>query len=166
LYALALGSIPNSPKMPYVFEIPMLLAARGGQKPPPEWLIMLILVLSALLAATAVCLWIRVRNRLSKSIYAEGEVIRYLEIPEGRGRTSKAPVIRYTASDGSSHLVNSSVFSNPPAFNIGDRIQVVYTERKPHEAEYVGLFAQWGVVMITGGMAVVLFILGLAFRAF
>ena len=147
-------------------ELPLLLAARAGKGAPPEWLTMLLLGLSFLLAATAIYLGIRVRKRLANAIHAEGKIIRFLEQSEGRGRVSKAPVIRFATSDGSSHVVNSSVFSYPPAFELGDKIQVVYPPGKPHEAEYVGLFAQWGVVMIVGGMAIVLGFLGASFRFF
>ncbi len=151
-------------EMQLTIECPLFLAARGGKGPPPDWVIMLFLGASLLLAATAVYLWTRVRNRLANARFAEGEVIRFLERSEGRCRGSKAPVIRFTACDGSSHVVNSSVFSYPPAFELGDKIQVVYPEGNPHEAEYVGLFAQWGGVMITGGIAAVLCLLGFSFR--
>ncbi len=152
--------------MQSTIESSLFLAARGGKEPPPEWLIMLFFALSILLAVTAVFLGVRVRKRLATAKYAEGEVIRFLEQSEGRGRISKAPVIRFTACDGKSHVVNSSVFSYPPAFEIGDKIQMVYEGSKPHEAEYVGLFAQWGLVMIAGGIAIVLCGLGLSFRFF
>ena len=127
---------------------------------------MLFLGFSILLAVIAVCLAIRVKKRLAVALHAEGTVVRFIEQSEGRGRVSKAPVIRFATSDGSSHVVNSGVFSYPPAFEVGDKVQVVYLPGKPHEAEYVGLFAQWGVVLIVGGMAAGLGILGLAFRLF
>jgi len=149
-----------------ILEFPHYLAARGGTTPPPGWLIMLFLGASILLAVVAVLLGIRVKKRLENTMHAEGEVIRFIEQSEGRGRASKAPVIRFASGDGSFHVVNSGVFSCPPAFEIGDKVQVVYPADKPQEAEYVGLFAQWGVVMIVGGMAAGLAVIGLAFRLF
>jgi hypothetical protein len=145
-------------------QFPLWLVARSGKGPPPEWVPLLFLGASMLLAAIAVYLGLRVKKRLAHSKYAEGEVIRFLEQGEGRGQTSKAPVIRFTANDGTTHVVNSSVYSHPPAFEAGDKIQVVYPPDRPHEAEYVGLFAQWGGAMIAGGVSAALGFLVLCIR--
>ncbi|WP_035609207.1 DUF3592 domain-containing protein [Haloferula sp. BvORR071] len=131
----------------------LFLAARGGKAPAPEWVVMLVLGLSVLLAAIAVYLGLRVKKHLANATYAEGEVVGFIEQSEGRGGPSVAPVIRFSESDGTSHEVNSSAYSYPAAFELGDKIRVAYPPGKPHEAEYLGLFAQWGHVIILGSLA-------------
>ncbi|MEO7340990.1 MAG: DUF3592 domain-containing protein [Luteolibacter sp.] len=150
--------------MKRICAAPLFLAG-GGADPPPDYLIWVLFGAAGILGLIAIlCSW-RVRRLLANAVYSEAIVVQ-LDKQFGGGLQVYAPVFTFTASDQLSYTVHSSVFSYPPACQIGDKLRVLYREGCPQNAEYVGLFAQWGVVLISGCLSIASFILGAALILF
>ena len=59
------------------------------------------------------------RELLAEGVRAEGEVIRLV------GSDTLAPVVRFSAEDGRTVEFVSPMSSNPPAFEVGERVEVL-----------------------------------------
>ena len=130
-----------------------LLGARGSNTPPPQFVTWLFFAMATVAGIVALVSYWQVRRRLANAKYSEGVVIRLIHT-FARGGQLYAPVFRFTSCAGTNYTVESSVFEYPPKFQVGDTIRVVYQEPHPENAEYVGRFAQWGVVLVSGALAV------------
>jgi hypothetical protein len=60
------------------------------------------------------------------------------------------PIVRYTAQDGGSYRFQSSSGSNPPAYNVGDTVEVLYWPADPEHGTINGFFSLWGGPLIAG----------------
>lgn len=112
------------------------------------------LMASVLLMATAGYLWWRNRRFIAASIKTTGELIGYETRRSGSGTGwLHAPVIRYTAQDGSAREFTSSDASSKKSYALGEQIGIRYL---PHTDE-----ASIDSVSSIYGAALVCFLVGL-----
>jgi hypothetical protein len=145
--------------------IDLLLAARGGTDPPPAYLISILFGSAGILGGIALWASHQVSFLLAHAVYADGVVVK-LEKVFGRGHQLCAPVFKFTACDELTYTIHSSIYSYPAEFQVGDSVRVIYVKDHPRNAQYVGLFAQWGVVIIFGCLALGLSLIGVGFLFF
>src|SRR4051794_40986733 len=72
-----------------------------------------------------------------------------------KGSVTYYPVVVYRTSNGKEMEFSSSFSSNPPSYEIGEKVEVYYEPNQPQSAEIKGFFTQWFVVLITGGLGLV-----------
>jgi hypothetical protein len=85
----------------------------------------------------------------------EGTVIRLREVPETENTgITYAPVIKYKDASGKEYTYESKHSSDPPDFNVGEKVQLIYDPADPEEV-YVDSFREKWVLTI------VLFLCGL-----
>ena len=73
------------------------------------------------------------------------------------------PVIEYSTSDGKTLRLTGQAGSYPPAYNVGDRVDLLYTPLMP-EKTIVSEFGEvWGMTTLSGGLALALFVMALSF---
>lgn len=65
---------------------------------------------------------------------------------------SGAPEVRFRAQDGREIQFTSSVSSKPPAYSIGETVEVLYRPGLPEEAEVNAFMSLWLGVIILGGL--------------
>ncbi len=89
---------------------------------------------------------------------AEGEVINLAQRCDDDG-CSYSPVVRFTTQAGNSVTFESSYSSSPPAYDVGERVTVIYSPEKPDKAVIKGqgqlfriIFMAVGGLVITGGL--------------
>lgn len=82
------------------------------------------------------------------------------------GSNFYAPVFRFASCDGTFYTVSSSVYEFPSKYQIGDEIRIIYPLDRPQEVEFVGRFAQWGVVFVSSALALWAIIIGGIFLLF
>lgn len=102
---------------------------------------------------------------LESAISAEGEVVELVRSSSSSSSTSGssytyAPVVKFKTSKGESIEFKSTTSSNPPSYTRGERVEILYTEDKPHEAKINSFFSLWGGAVIVGGIGVVFFLIG------
>ncbi|GAA2510422.1 hypothetical protein GCM10010406_53490 [Streptomyces thermolineatus] len=71
-------------------------------------------------------------------------------------RPSAYPVVEFTSADGTHRTFRSSTGSNPPAYEEGERVEVLYRADSPEDARIDGFLSLWLLPMIFGGIGLVL----------
>lgn len=70
-----------------------------------------------------------VHNFVQSAEHTEGTVI---ELAENNG--SFSPVVEYADSQGQQHQYRSTARSNPPAYSVGDKVEILYERGRPDSA--------------------------------
>jgi len=74
--------------------------------------------------------------------------------------TSYYPVVVFEDASGRQIKFQSGSGSNPPSFNRGERVSVLYEPAAPESARINSFFSLWGVAVIVGGMGLVFGLVG------
>jgi len=96
---------------------------------------------------------------LREAISANGKVIDLVE-SRSDGSSTYAPVIAFKTFGGRRFEFKSNTSSNPPSYNIGENVDVLYLPSSPQTAKINGFFSIWGAVIISGVMGSVFFFFG------
>ncbi|CAM5709929.1 hypothetical protein SALBM311S_10039 [Streptomyces alboniger] len=62
------------------------------------------------------------------------------------------PVVEFTSSDGTQRTFRNSTGSNPPSYERGDRVEVLYHADSPEDARINGFVSLWLLPLIFGGI--------------
>ncbi|MCQ4207472.1 DUF3592 domain-containing protein [Streptomyces longispororuber] len=62
------------------------------------------------------------------------------------------PVVEFTSADGTSRSFRESTGSNPPSYEVGERVEVLYRADSPEDAQVEGFVSQWLLPLIFGGI--------------
>lgn len=72
---------------------------------------------------------------------------------------SYAPVVRF--QHGAQHIqFTDSVATNPPAYRVGETVQVLYLESDPYDARIASFVSLWALPTIFGGIGTIFLALG------
>ena len=97
------------------------------------------------------------------SLETEGEVIDLVSV-HSKGRTGSsttyAPYIQFTDAMGRKVYFISTISSNPPSYDLGEKVTVIYDSEAPEEARMKGFFAIWGMTSICGLVGTIFFTIG------
>ncbi|MEU1803314.1 DUF3592 domain-containing protein [Streptomyces sp. NPDC019937] len=66
------------------------------------------------------------------------------------------PVVEFTSAEGTSRTFRSSTGSNPPSYDEGDRVEVLYRADSPGDARINGFVSLWLLPLIFGGLGLVI----------
>lgn len=77
--------------------------------------------------------------------------------------TTYSPVVTYNDKAGIKHRYISSVSSRPPAYNIGEQVEIYYNPNDPDDAKINGWWQYFGV-LITGLFALIFGLIGLGYH--
>ncbi|MGW0908353.1 DUF3592 domain-containing protein [Streptomyces sp. NPDC002853] len=72
------------------------------------------------------------------------------------------PVVEFTSADGTPRTFQSSAGSNPPAYDRGEQVEVLYRADAPEDARINGFLSLWLLPLIFGGIGLVLAGIGTA----
>ncbi|MDC0663594.1 DUF3592 domain-containing protein [Marinobacter sp. SS21] len=91
---------------------------------------------------------------LEQAVTAEGEVV---ELVRSRSSDSVSyyPVVVFQDDDGRQVEFKSNTGSNPPSYNRGERVSVLYETSNPEGARINGFFSLWGGAVIVGVLGLV-----------
>ncbi|RII17822.1 hypothetical protein DSC45_13040 [Streptomyces sp. YIM 130001] len=95
---------------------------------------------------------------LTSSERAEGTVVA-LELDRGAEPVTY-PVIEFAAADGTRHTFRDSVGSQPPAYDKGEQVEVLYDADSPGDAEINSFVSLWLLPLIFAGAGLLLVTLG------
>jgi len=91
---------------------------------------------------------------------ADGRVIQMVERDGDYGKLH-APVFVFLDASGAEHTVHSTTGSNPPKYQVGDTVRVLYSPANPQGAKTDWFFSLWGLPFVTGVLAAFYLPLGL-----
>ena len=99
------------------------------------------------------------RSFLADAVSAPGTVqdlvARSSTDSDGHSSTTFAPVVRFTTAQGESVTFFSSTSSYPPAYRVGESVEVLYRADDPGQARIHDWFSLWGLATILGGLGTV-----------
>ena len=101
----------------------------------------------------------KTRSFLADAAKAEGTVIE-LKASRSKDSTTYRPVVRFIDPNGQTVEFTSSTGSNPPLYQAGQKVEVLYRPTEPRNAKINGFFSLWGVSAIMAGMGGVFFLIG------
>jgi hypothetical protein len=64
-------------------------------------------------------------------------------------------VVEFTSADGTHRTFRSSTGTNPPSYEEGERVEVLYRADSPEDAEIDGFASLWLLPLIFGGIGLV-----------
>ena len=109
---------------------------------------------------------------LGRATSAEGTVVELVPSTstddDGHRSTTYRPVVEFTAASGERRTFAHRVASAPPAYQVGERVTVLYDPGDVHDARIQGFSALWLLPTILGGLGAVFALVGgiiLAVRA-
>jgi hypothetical protein len=68
------------------------------------------------------------------------------------GLRSGAPEVKFTAHDGREVQFTSSVSSKPPAYSVGEKVEILYRPDRPEDAKVNAFMSLWLGVIILGAL--------------
>jgi hypothetical protein len=104
-----------------------------------------------------------VKSYADKGVEAQGQVIENIPVRSSKGGTTYTPLVLFKTQSGQEVQFEDGVSSKPPAFDIGEKVNVLYMPDNPNEAIvadgmwlFPGIFVGIGGVLLT--IAVVCFV--------
>ncbi|MGN8077925.1 DUF3592 domain-containing protein [Variovorax sp. 22077] len=88
----------------------------------------------------------------------QGEVMRLLYVESSERHESGGtwkPLVRFRAPSGEIIEFAPSSSSSPPAYKVGEKVDVFFDPNDPQDAMLDGFFSLWGGALITGGLGLV-----------
>lgn len=109
----------------------------------------LLLALSVLMFALCGFFYTRTSKFIQTSHKAQGKVVELQESRSDNG-TVFHPVYTFVDRSGAEQKIYSSMGSYPPAYQVGDAVNVLYDPQNPRSAEIEGFWSLWLVPLILG----------------
>ncbi|WP_227814996.1 DUF3592 domain-containing protein [Nitrogeniibacter aestuarii] len=113
-------------------------------------------LVGALLLALSAYLFEDTRTFVSEGEHGTGTVIDLLRSGEG----TYAPRVRFETPEERVVEFTSSTSANPPAYEVGEEVDVIYPADRPVDARISGFMTLWGGALITGILGAVFFLIG------
>ena len=114
-----------------------------------------------LVAAAYVCY--STREFLKTATTAEGTVVelkKSVSTENQKTKVSYAPVVTFIPGTGKKIEFLSSVGSNPPAYKIGEKVEVLYLQANPRNARIHDFTSLWGMELLLGLMGAAILLIG------
>lgn len=115
-------------------------------------------LVGGLLAMIGVFLFIRTRIFISKAQKVKGTVIQMVysrSSSSSGGGGGYAPVYQFRTVDGQTIVMHDSLSSNPPQFQVGQEIDILYDPANPQKARINKWMNLYFVSLLLGGMGLI-----------
>jgi len=99
--------------------------------------------IGALSAIIAVFLYMRTRRFLEDAVAVQGTVTGLAQSHSSEGGTTYSPIVQFSTVEGESHTFTERVSSNPPRYQPGATVKVLYPPTNPQKARVQGWFGLW-----------------------
>lgn len=119
------------------------------------------LAIGALLLVIDLALWTKTRAFVARAATTSGVVTELIEVRDKDDGTSTfKPVVKFNAPGGEEVTFTSSFSSRPPAYAVGETVEVLYESRDLHGARIKGFGSLWLGPLILGGLGAAFAIIG------
>ena len=103
-------------------------------------------------AAVACWLYLADRSVAAGGVHPQGTLVEMVGSRDSDGSYSSRPVVEFVAADGTRHRFASSVSTSPPAYSVGQRVDVIYPPGAPEDAILDGFVDRFLLPLIFGGI--------------
>lgn len=101
--------------------------------------------------AVALALWAHTHTFIANAERAPGTVIEMREVRDDDGSSTYKPVVEFSAQ-GNRRTFESSFSSRPPAYSVGEMVEVLYHAKDPADARINGFGSLWLGPIIVGSL--------------
>jgi ABC-type antimicrobial peptide transport system permease subunit len=101
---------------------------------------------------------------VARSSTTTGTVISFEQHQDDVSGQTFSPIFTYVAPDGSAQTGHSNSSSNPPGFEIGEKVPVRYETRNPSNARIATYWQTWALATAFAIASAVTWLVGLFFR--
>jgi hypothetical protein len=133
-----------------------------------RWMFFLFFGIGGVLLVVALLLWNSTRDFLARAQSTRGAVVELREKRDDDG-TTYTPVVRFSTADGREITYAESFSTNPPAYDVGEEVEVLYLAEDSSNARIKGWTSLWLGVAICSGLGLIFTAIGagsvLAMRA-
>ena len=100
-------------------------------------------------------------NNLDNYVLTHGTVIDFEKStdPEGGGY-SYSPIVSFEDRNGIEHIYNSNNASDPPAYEVGEKVELYYNSTDPEDAFINSFIEKWVIGIVLGIVGLVLIPIG------
>ena len=114
-----------------------------------------------LMLATGALLFIQELTFLSHAVSTEPTVFSLVSGQNSTGDPVQCPVVAFTAANGQAIDYEASDFcANPPRYDVGQQIQVLYDPQNPSDVQISGFVGEFGLAALLALLGLPLFLLG------
>ena len=106
------------------------------------------------LLAISIALGVHTHRFIADSVEDDG-IVMDLKMSRSSDSTTWRPEVSFEAADGRTYRFVSNSGSNPPAYQRGESVVVLYHPDSPEKARIRGFFSLWGGVAICGLLGVI-----------
>lgn len=103
---------------------------------------LLFILIGIAVVISGILAMLKVRRQLAGSAKAMGTVIAFGRI-QGKSGYLYCPQVEFAIPSGQIIKFQSELGSQPPAYNVGQQVEVVYTVTNPNKAEIDSMMALW-----------------------
>ena len=126
-----------------VFEFEWSWQSRPLGQP---WHSLLLVIFAIAVFALSAYSYRTTRDFLRQAQPSTGVVVRMIEGSDGTSR----PRVRFADATGQSHELEGRTMRTPPAYSVGEKVQVVYLPGSPETARIDRFSELWVVSLVTG----------------
>jgi len=119
----------------------------------------ILLIIATVMISLAFYMASNTFDYINHSTRSVGKVVDFKDVYSSRSMTY-APIIEYQLPSGNTAHFVSSTSSYPPAYDIGDPVNILYSNKQPQDASINGFFSLWIGEIIVGGLGVLFLIIG------
>lgn len=104
--------------------------------------------------------YVTVKNKLDGTNYVktEGTVLSLREVESTENSdVTWVPIIKFTDKSGVEHTFESTVSSDPPAYKVGDKVELLYPEGRPDDVFINSWVEKWLTPVLLGFAGLVMF---------
>jgi hypothetical protein len=138
----------------------------------PLFVILLLLFIAAVLLVAGLVTGWSSWTDLASAERADGAVVELVRVKSPQAQSPKkgqaiskgpayAPVVEYQVG-GQTYRIQGHVAASPPAYSVGDRVQVLVPPERPAEGRIESFSEQWLVPAALGGGGLLFGVVGLA----
>lgn len=120
------------------------------------------LAIGILLLITAATVCYNIKKFNAAAIKTNGRVVDLVE-KSGKKSTTYSPVIIYKDAEGTEHRYIPGFSSNPPAYDIGESVEIYYDPKNTGDAKVAG-WTEYIGAWIVGGLGVIFSLIGIVYH--
>lgn len=116
-------------------------------------------VLGLIFLVVALAFWTTGSRFRSTALHTQGTVIRMVTHEDSEGGHGHIPVVQYRV-DTQTYEIEGTVSSSPPAYHVGETVNILYQPQKPDAGQIDSFIEQGFLPLIFGGIGGIFFVIG------
>ena len=126
-----------------------------------RWIVAAFLGFAVVFGAVGAVLVVQQSRFDSRALLAQAEVVTMIAVTNGDGQTLYRPELAYMTASGESVRAVTGAASRPPAYTVGQRVEVRYDPARPSEPVIDSFGERWFMPLMFGGFGMLFLLIGM-----